>query len=103
MLAANQVMIGKCLKLKYSRKRSSVQVQSKRSFLNVSHKFREKKKHKILLEPCLQKNTVLKHHYNCREIACLGWIHLTYLLPYTPKYFQKVLRQLVMKYKVKRP
>ena len=35
MLAANQVMIGKCFKLKYSWKRSSVQVQSKRNFLNV--------------------------------------------------------------------
>lgn len=67
MLAANQVMIGKCLKLKYSWKRSTVQVQSKRNFLNVSHKLREKN-HKIL-RSCLQKDKAFQQHYNCREMG----------------------------------
>lgn len=71
MLAANQVMIGKCLKLKYSWKRSSVQVQSKRYFLNVSHKLR-KKTHKILLGPCLVQDKVFQHHSNCREMGLPG-------------------------------
>lgn len=99
MLAANQVMIGKCLKLKYSWKRSSVQVQSKRNFLNVSHKLREKitkfSGHVYKSIKCSNISII------AGKWACLRLNHLTYLLLYTPKYFQKALRQPIMKYKAK--
>lgn len=88
MLAANQIMIGKCLELKYSWKRSSVQVQSKRNFLNVSHKLR-KKNHKILLGHVYKKDKVFRHHYTCREMDLLELTYLTDLLLHTLKYFKK--------------
>lgn len=81
MLAANQVMIGKCFKIKYTWKRSSVQVQSKRNFLNVSNKMRKKPPTKFL-EPCLHKNKVFQHHY--KEMGLPG-VDLSHLLMYTPK------------------
>lgn len=68
MLAANQGMIGKCLKLQYSWKRSSVQVQSKRNFKSVSHKLRERN-HQIRVGPCVHKDKVVQDDCHCREMG----------------------------------